>query len=95
MKGDIISNYFFKDGQLVIDKLYRKGEPSLQFSEDRIGGLKAFWVSSNKASGDSSVIVYFHGGGFVEGEAKSDSPIIICCSFDSQSAWITTNSCYS
>ena len=76
-KGDIINNYFLQNGELVIDKVYRKREPNLQFAEDTIGGVKAFWVSSKKASGEKAVIVYFHGGGFVEGDGKSDGGFIL------------------
>ena len=76
-KGDIINNYILQDGQPVLEKSYREGEPSLQLTEDKIGGVKAFWVSSKKASGDKAVVVYFHGGGYVEGDGKDDGGFIL------------------
>ena len=44
-KGNIITNYILQDGKPVLEKRYREGEPSLQLTEDKIGGVKAFWVS--------------------------------------------------
>ena len=76
-KGDIISNYILENGEFVLDRIYREGEPSLQLTEDELGGVKAFWVSSTKASGDEAVVVYFHGGGYVEGDGKSDGAFIL------------------
>lgn len=76
-KGDIINNYILQDGQAILEKSYREGEPSLQLTEDTIGGVRASWVSSNKASGDEAVVVYFHGGGYVEGDGKSDGGFIL------------------
>ena len=77
MKGDIINNYILQDGQPILEKSYRDGEPSLKLTEDTIGGVKAAWVTSKKASGDKAVVVYFHGGGYVEGDGKSDGGFIL------------------
>lgn len=77
INGDVVSNYILQDGQPVLEKRYREGEPSLRLTEDKIGGVKVFWVSSKQAISEQAVIVYFHGGGYTEGDGKSDGGFIL------------------
>lgn len=76
-KGDIIQNYLLdKDGNYVLPKIHRTAAPNMRIEEIEINGVRAFWISSEKASAKSAVVVYMHGGGFVEGSGDEDGAII-------------------
>jgi len=76
-KGDIIKNYLLdENGSYVLPNIHRTAAPDMRIEEVEINGVKAFWVSSEKASAKSAVVVYMHGGGFVEGSGDADGGII-------------------
>lgn len=76
-KGDIIHNYILEDGgDYALPAIYRKAAPDMKLDETDFNGVKAFWVSSNEAAGTNAVVVYFHGGGYVEGSGDEDAGII-------------------
>jgi len=76
-KGEIIQKYVLdKAGNYVLPDLYRKAAPDMKIEKAEFNGVKAFWVSSGKASGTNAVVVYFHGGGYVEGSGELDGGLI-------------------
>lgn len=77
VNGDIIQNYLLnKTGNYVLPDIHRKAAPDMKIEPVEINGVNAFWFSSRKASGTNAVIVYFHGGGWVEGTGKEDGAIV-------------------
>lgn len=76
-KGNIVANYLLDEvGNYILPDIHRKAAPDIHFEKTQINGVPAYWVSGKKASGTDTVVVYLHGGGFVEGGGKVDGAII-------------------
>jgi len=76
-KGDIISNYLLDEqGNYVLPDRHRKAAPNMKVEAVKYNGVRTFWFSSEKASATHAVVVYLHGGGYVEGSGNEDGGII-------------------
>ena len=77
-KGDILRNYLLDQaGNFALTTQYRAAVPDLNIEETELGGVKAFWFSSQKASNTNAVVVYFHGGGYTKGTAQIGGGFIL------------------